>query len=104
MSGPRAPARQPPAGSSPVPPARFLDRSPASPPLSAAPRSYLRAHTPGPRRLKYLAGALLAPNWDDFRWLPLPRRLQFLYPLVRFARLVSVQIPSLLRFFTRKGP
>ena len=94
---PRAPL------SGPSLPGSWID-PPASPAALRRPAFHLRAHTPGPRRLKYLAGALLAPNWDDFRWLPLPRRLQFLYPLVRFARLVSVQIPSLLRFFTRKGP
>ena len=81
--------------------ASWVLESPA-PAVLRRPAFHFRAHPPGSRRLSYLAGALLAPNWDDFRWLPLPRRLQFLYPLVRFARLASVHIPALLRFLAAK--
>lgn len=74
---------------------------PTTPAILRRPAFHLRAHESWPGKLKYAAGAVLAPNWDDFRWLPLPRRLQFFYPLVRLMRLATVHTPVLLRSVPR---
>lgn len=71
-------------------------RPASTPVLLRRPAFHLRCHSRWFYKARYLAAALLAPNWDDYRWLPLPPRLHFCYPVVRCARLAFVQGPVLL--------
>lgn len=72
-------------------------KRPAGSALRRRPAFHLRCHSRWQYKARYLAAALFAPNWDDYVWCPLPRRLHFCYPAVRCARLALTQAPALLR-------
>jgi hypothetical protein len=69
---------------------------PSAPALLRRVAFHMRCHSRWQYKARYLAAALFAPNWDDYVWCPLPRRLQFCYPAVRCTRLALTQATALL--------
>jgi hypothetical protein len=74
----------------------FRGAGPGRPDVVSVPRFHSACCDTAARRVRYWTKAILVPNWDDFRWLPLPRGLFPLYWVLRPARLLPQHLAGFL--------
>ena len=74
----------------------FRGACPGRPSVVSTPRFHSACCDTAAGRVRYWAKSILVPNWDDFRWLPLPRALFPLYWVLRPARLLRQHLTSIL--------